>query len=90
MHNELRTHFLALPSTPSSLWLNCDSTARTLYGNQEGVVKGYNPSHPGRKSYHPLIVTESHRSDCLGGLLRPGNAHTAEGIKELFNSHTFL
>ncbi len=85
-HNELRTHFLALPQMPSSLWFNCDSTAQTLYGNQEGVVKGYNPTHPGKKSYHPLIVTESHRSDCLGGLLRPGNAHTAEGIEELFKA----
>lgn len=40
VHNELRTHFITLPSTISSFWLNCDSTARTLYGNQEGVVLG--------------------------------------------------
>ena len=82
-HNELRTHFLTLPKTPSSFWLNCDSTTQTLYGKQEGVVKGYNPAHPGKKSYHPLIVTEAHCGDCLGGFLRPGNAHTAEGIQEL-------
>jgi hypothetical protein len=82
-HNVLRRHFLALPATPSSFWLDCDSTAHTLYGKQEGVVKGYNPGHPGKKSYHPLIVTEAHRSDCLGGYLRPGNAYTSEGIQEL-------
>jgi hypothetical protein len=82
-HKELRTHFLTLPQTPSSFWLDCDSTMQTLYGKQEGVVKGYNPAHPGKKSYHPLIVTEAHGNDCLGGFLRPGNAHTAQGIQHL-------
>lgn len=83
VHNELRAHFLLLPHMPSSFWLDCDSTAQTLYGNQEGALKGYNPAHPGKKSYHPLIITEAHRGDCLGGVLRPGNAHTADGIQKL-------
>jgi hypothetical protein len=83
LHGQLRTHFLGQPTRPSSFWLDCDSTARTLYGNQEGVMKGYNPAHPGKKSYHPLLITEAHRSDCLGGCLRPGNAHTAEGVQDL-------
>lgn len=83
IHNELRAHFLCLPQTPSSFFLDCDSTVRTLYGHQEGVVKGFNPAHPGKKSYHPLIITEAHLSDCLAGVLRPGNAHTASGIRDL-------
>lgn len=84
-HDRLRTHFLCLPTLPSGFWIDCDSTARTLYGKQqEGVVKGYNPAHPGKKSYHPLIITEGHRGDCLAGILRFGNAHTAEGVQELF------
>lgn len=83
-HNELRSRFLALPFTRSSYWLDFDSTAKTLYGNQEGVVKGYNPGHPGRKSYHPLVCTEAHLKDVLGGGLRHGNAHTADGVVEMF------
>lgn len=83
-HNGLRSRFLVLPSTRSSLWLDFDSTAKTLYGNQEGVVKGYNPGHPGRKSYHPLVCTEAHLKDILGGGLRHGNAHTADGVAEMF------
>lgn len=83
VHDDLRTYFLCQPITPSSFWLDCDSTARTLYGNQEGVVRGYNPAHPTKKSYHPLVVTEAHRRDCLAGILRPGNVYTADGIKEL-------
>lgn len=83
-HDKLRANFLQLPVIPSGFWIDCDSTACTLYGKQqEGVVKGYNPNHPGRKSYHPLIITEGHRGDCLAGMLRAGNAHTADGVDAL-------
>ena len=85
-HDNLRSHFLCFPHTPSSFWFDCDSTVQTLYGNQEGALRGYNPDYPGKKSYHPLIVTEAHLKDCLGGLLRPGNVHTADGIDELMST----
>ncbi len=85
-HHDLRSRFLCLPQTPSSFFLDCDSTVKTLYGNQEGAKKGFNPAHPGKKSYHPLIITEAHLSDCLEGVLRPGNVHTASGIRELLQS----
>lgn len=91
VHNDLRAHFLRFPYTASSFWFDCDSTVQTLYGNQEGVLRGYNPDYPGKKSYHPLVVTEAHLKDCLGGFLRPGNTHTAEGIEELLKtSFSFL
>lgn len=83
LHDHLRSHFLVLPHVPSSFWIDCDSTACTLYGHQEGAVKGYNPNKPGKKSYHPLIITEAHLGDCLAGVLRRGNAHTAEGVLDL-------
>lgn len=82
-HDDLRQYFLTLPAVRSSAWLDFDSTAKTLYGNQEGVVKGYNPGHRGRKSYHPLLCAEAHSQDCLGGELRYGDAHTADGVKEM-------
>lgn len=85
-HNLLRTHFLTIPEPHSSYWLDFDSTARTLYGNQEGALKGYNPGHKGKKSYHPLICTEAHFQDCLGGELRYGNAHTATGVNNMLNT----
>lgn len=83
VHNHLRTHFLALPTVPPSIWLDCDSTVRTLFGHQEGAEAGYNPRYRGKRSYHPLVIREAHREDILGGLLRPGNAHTADGIQQL-------
>lgn len=85
-HNLLRARFLVSPTPHSSYWLDFDSTARTLYGNQEGAAKGYNPHHRGKKSYHPLICTEAHFQDCLGGELRYGNAHTAEGVNDMLNT----
>lgn len=89
-HNILRSHFICLPAISSSFWFDCDSTVKTLYGNQEGVVRGYNPEKHGAKSYHPLIVTEAHLSDCLAGLLRPGNASSAEGIQEILKNTLLL
>lgn len=86
IHNDLRLHFLCLPYVPSSFWFDCDSTVQTLYGNQEGALRGYNPDYPGKKSYHPLVVIEANLKDCLGGFLRPGNVHTADGIDELMRT----
>lgn len=90
VHNLLRSHFICLPNIPFSFWFDCDSTVKTLYGHQEGAVKGYNPEKHGAKSYHPLLLTESHLSDCLAGVLRPGNASTAEGIKEILKNTLLL
>lgn len=84
VHNDLKRHFILQPSARASFCFDFDSTAKTLYGHQEGVVKGYNPGHKGRKSYHPLVVSESLSKDCLGGFLRPGNAYTSDGVVELF------
>ena len=85
-HNKLRSRFIILPNAHSSYWLDFDSTAKTLYGHQEGVVKGYNPGHPGKKSYHPLVCTEARLKDCLGGVLRYGNAHTADGVLPMLDT----
>lgn len=84
IHNNLRKYFIARPIIRPSYCIDFDSTANTLYGHQEGVVKGYNPGHPGRKSYHPLVAAETHLHDAVGGFLRYGNAHTAEGVVPLF------
>lgn len=83
-HHHLRKYFLAKPLILPSYCIDFDSTANTLYGHQGGAVKGYNPGHVGKKSYHPLVAAEAHLHDVLGGFLRYGNAHTAEGVVPLF------
>ena len=89
-HDRLRRHFVSVSSTSSSFWLDCDSTTQTLYGHQQGAMVGYNPHHRGKKSYHPIIITEAHGGDCLAGKLRPGNVHTAQGIEDLLRRATSL
>lgn len=84
-HNELRARFLILPHPFTSYWFDFDSTVRTLYGRQEGVVKGYNPKKKGAKSYHPLLCTEPRLGDCLGGRLRHGNASSSDGVLEMLD-----
>ena len=40
----------------TALTIDCDSTVETVYGNQQGAAKGYNPVKKGAKSYHPLLA----------------------------------
>jgi hypothetical protein len=84
-HNALRKYFLRHPSPRSGFCLDFDSTVKTLYGHQEGAMKGYNPRNRGKRSYHPLVATEGHLKDCLGGLLRFGNVSSAGGVIPLFH-----
>ncbi len=85
VHNALRAQLLTVAFPVASICLDFDSTVRTLYGHQEGAAKGYNPHHRGKKSYHPLLCTEAHRQECLGGALRYGNAHTAAGVQDMLS-----
>lgn len=43
--------------------LDSDVTVKSLYGHQEGAVKGYNPHKPGRPShtYHPYFIANLRR-----------------------------
>lgn len=67
-----------------SITCDLDSSPKTVYGDQEGVGKGYNPEHPGKKSYHPLFCFISETLEILHGWLRDGTAHTANGATEFF------
>jgi len=62
--------------------LDIDSSVRTVYGHQEGASKGFNSSHRGRKSYHPLLAFLGSTRECVLSWLRPGNAYTANNAAE--------
>lgn len=62
--------------------IDVDSTVKTAYGCQEGVVKGYNPHKRGGKSYHPLLAFCADTKEILQGWLRCGNAYTSNGVVE--------
>ena len=64
------------------LTLDADSTVKTVYGNQQGAAKGYNPQKRGAKSYHPLLVFCSEMKLVLNTWFRTGSAYTSNGICE--------
>jgi hypothetical protein len=39
-----------------SVTLDTDTTVHTLFGQQMGARKGYNPQHRGKKSYQPMLT----------------------------------
>lgn len=64
---------------PGTLWVDVDSTVKTVYGNQQGATKGYNPHKPGARSYHPLLAFCAHTKEILQGWLRPGDTYSGNG-----------
>ena len=66
----------------STLWIDVDSSVKTVYGKQEGVAKGYNSHKKGAYSYHPQLAFCTHTKEILQGWLRVGSAYTSNGIVE--------
>lgn len=65
-----------------SLAIDVDSTVKTVYGQQEGTDKGYNPHKKGAVSYHPLLAFCTDTKEILQGWLRDGSAYTSNGVVE--------
>ena len=84
VHQRLRQKVWKNKYRLQKVTLDLDSSPKTVYGNQEGVGKGYNPEHPGKKSYHPLFCFVSETLEILHGWLRDGTAYTANGAAEFF------
>ncbi|MGA2733391.1 MAG: transposase [Syntrophobacteraceae bacterium] len=63
------------------LIIDVDSTEDPVHGNQEGAAfNGY--SH--QVCYHPLFCL-TNKGDLLSARLRPGNAHSADGVLDLIS-----
>ncbi|OIO73039.1 MAG: hypothetical protein AUJ85_09010 [Elusimicrobia bacterium CG1_02_37_114] len=83
IHDKLRLKMFHLPHPRTSILLDFDSTAVTIYGKQiEGAEVGYNPGKKGKRSYHPLVYFEYHTKDFWHGILRPGNVYTSFGAPQ--------
>jgi hypothetical protein len=65
-------------------WIDFDSTVKSVYGDQQGAEKGFNPHKKGQKSYHPLLAFLASNKECLHSKWRPGSAYTANGAAEFF------
>lgn len=82
LHDRSRKYFIDRLVPEKKLLVDMDSTVCTLYGDQEGAMRGYNPRERGHKSYHPLFCFESMSGTSLLGTLRHGNAYTSIGAVE--------
>ena len=66
----------------AKITLDADSTVKTVYGNQQGAEKGYNPHKHGAKSYHPVLAFVSEIKYVVNSWFRCGSAYTSNGICE--------
>jgi hypothetical protein len=60
--------------------LDTDTTVHTLFGNQMGARKGYNPKNKGKKSYQPILTFLAETREYISGELRNGDRPTGAQI----------
>jgi hypothetical protein len=70
--------------------IDTDTTVHTLYGNQMGARKGYNPKNKGKKSYQPILTFLAETREYVWGELRngdrPDGKQIARHLGEVFAS----
>ena len=60
--------------------LDTDTTVHTLFGNQMGGRKSYNPKNRGKKSYQPIPTFLAETREYVAGELRNGDRPTGKQI----------
>src|SRR6266849_3068368 len=60
--------------------LDTDTTVHTLYGQQMGGRKSYNPKNKGKKSYQPILTFLAETREYVAGELRNGDRPTGKQI----------
>lgn len=56
-----------------TITVDTDTTVHTLFGNQMGGRKGYNPKNKGKKSYQPILSFIAETREYAAGALRTGD-----------------
>jgi hypothetical protein len=64
----------------TAVTLDTDTTVHTLFGNQMGGRKSYNPKNKGKKSYQPILTFLAETREYISGELRPGDPPTGAQI----------
>ncbi len=71
--------------------IDTDTTVHTLYGQQMGGRKGYNPKNKGKKSYQPMLTFIAETREYVWGELRNGDRPSGKQISDhLRNVHAAL
>ena len=64
----------------TTVTLDTDTTVHTLFGNQMGGRKSYNPKNRGKKSYQPILTFLAETREYVSGELRNGDRPTGAEI----------
>src|SRR3974377_1259142 len=62
--------------------IDTDTTVHTLYGQQMGGRKGYNPKNKGKKSYQPMLTFLAETREYVWGELRNGDRPSGKQIRD--------
>jgi len=62
--------------------IDTDTTVHTLYGQQMGGRKGYNPKNKGKKSYQPILTFLAETREYVWGELRNGDRPSGKQIQD--------
>lgn len=62
--------------------LDTDTTVHTLYGQQMGGRKSYNPKNKGKKSYQPILTFLAETREYIWGELRNGDRPSGKQIRD--------
>ena len=75
----------------SAVTLDTDTTVHTLFGNQMGARKSYNPKNKGKKSYQPILTFLAETKEYVAGELRTGDRPSGKEIAaHLDSAHAAL
>ena len=66
--------------------LDTDTTVHTLFGNQMGARKSYNPKNKGKKSYQPILTFLAETKEYVVGALRKGDRPSGQEIAQHLES----
>ncbi len=64
----------------TAVTLDTDTTVHTLFGNQMGGRKSYNPKNKGNRSYQPILTFVAETREYISGELRHGDPPTGAQI----------
>ena len=64
----------------TAVTLDTDTTVHTLFGNQMGARKSYNPKNKGKKSYQPMLTFLAETREYVSGELRNGDRPSGRQI----------
>jgi hypothetical protein len=66
--------------------VDTDTTVHTLFGNQMGGRKGYNPKNKGKKSYQPILSFIAETREYAAGALRTATGPDGQEIADHLES----